>query len=122
MAKILVVDDALNVRTSLEKLLSEDGFETTTAADGDSALRVLDAERPDLILLDINVAGPVGFETLIRIKEAAPGIALILMLAYDWPAGDTVAAEFGVFDILIKPFDVAALKSLVRRALASGSG
>ena len=61
---ILIVDDEPSILQSLSGLLADEGFEITTAANGYEALKIIDAESPDLVLLDIWMPGIDGIETL----------------------------------------------------------
>ena len=66
MAKVLVVDDEKNLRTLYETELAEEGHTVILASDGKEALRLLETERPDLVVLDIRMPGLDGLETMGR--------------------------------------------------------
>lgn len=118
---LLVVDDDPDIAeiVSFAARMSWPECQVTTAANGVEALAAIDAELPDLIVLDVGLPPPDGFEVcrLIRAKSTAP----ILMLTVRTAMIDKIRAfDFGADDYLTKPFDhlelIARLRSLVRRA------
>jgi adenylate cyclase len=118
-AKILVVDDTpLNVKL-LAELLSAKGYQTVSATSGAEALQQLEAERPDLVLLDVMMPGMSGYEVC-RAIRADPGHAMlpvVLVTALD-PAKERVKGlEAGADDFLSKPVSQAELLARVRSLL-----
>src|ERR1035441_6246608 len=81
-ARILIVDDEAAIRESLDALLSMEGFNVTTAADGPLGLEQLSAGEFDLLLLDLALPGETGIELLPRILEMQPGLPVIMITAY----------------------------------------
>ena len=79
---ILIVDDEPSILQTLSGLLSDEGFEVTTAANGYEALKIIDAESPDLVLLDIWMPGIDGIETLKEIKKGNPTIQVIIITGH----------------------------------------
>ena len=79
---ILIVDDEPSILHSLSGLLSDEGFEVTTAANGYEALKIIEAESPDLVLLDIWMPGIDGIETLKEIKKENPTIQVIIITGH----------------------------------------
>jgi len=69
---ILIVDDETTILQSLSGILSDEGYETLTATNGYEALKIIEAESPDLVLLDIWMPGMDGLETLQEIKRTNP--------------------------------------------------
>jgi len=118
-AKILVVDDvALNVKL-LADLLGAKGYRTCTAASGQEALAVLDAERPDLVLLDVMMPGMSGYEVCAAIR-AAPAHAMlpvVLVTALDPAQERAKGLDAGADDFLSKPVSQAELLARVRSLL-----
>ncbi|MFH1007988.1 MAG: response regulator [Candidatus Latescibacterota bacterium] len=103
--KVLVVDDELEICNLLSKFLTEKGDQVVTAADGEEALAKVERERPQMVLLDIDMPGMNGMEVLRRIKEMDDGIGVIMT---SMARGmDTVeqALRMGVNDYLTKPID-----------------
>jgi two-component system cell cycle response regulator len=119
-ARILVVDDVEpNVRL-LEAKLTLEYYEVLTAHDGLSALQVANAERPDIILLDVMMPGMDGFETCRRLKAdpVTRHIPVVLVTALDGREDKIRGLEAGADDFVTKPIDdvilFARVKSLVR--------
>ena len=71
MSRILVVDDEPHLRSALQRILLREGYEVTTAADGETALSLVDAQKPDVVLLDIMMPGIGGREVCRRIREGS---------------------------------------------------
>ncbi len=79
---ILIVDDEPSILNSLSGLLSDEGFEIITASNGYEALKIVDVESPDLVLLDIWMQGIDGIETLKEIKKDNPHIQVIIITGH----------------------------------------
>ena len=77
--KILIVDDEQSIVQSLSGLLSDEGFQVSTAVNGYEALKIIDSESPDVVLLDIWMPGMDGIETLREIKKYNPHIQVIII-------------------------------------------
>ena len=81
MQKILVVEDEINLRRSIEEILSKEGYAVVSASDGEEALSVVERERPDLILLDLVLPKKDGFSVLktLRENEATAKIPVVVL-------------------------------------------
>jgi len=79
---ILIVDDEPSILQSLSGLLSDEGFEVATASNGYEALKIIDKESPDLVMLDIWMPGMDGIETLKAIKQDNPLIQVIIITGH----------------------------------------
>ena len=119
-ARILVVDDVEpNVRL-LEAKLTLEYYEVLTAMDGQTAIEIASAERPDIILLDVMMPGMDGFETCRRLKAdpVTRHIPVVLVTALDGREDKIRGLEAGADDFVTKPIDdvilFARVKSLVR--------
>ncbi len=115
--KILIVDDELSVRTSLEEWFLEDGFIVEVAESGEHALKKMHAGPYDIILLDIKMPGMDGITLQKKIKEIDPQAEIIIMTAYASVETAVEALKMGAFDYVTKPFDPDDLSQLVRNAL-----
>jgi class 3 adenylate cyclase len=118
-AKILVVDDvALNVKL-LADLLGAKGYRTCVAASGAEALAVLDAERPDLVLLDVMMPGMSGYEVCeaIRANPAHAMLPIVLVTALDPAKERAKGLDAGADDFLTKPVSQHELLARVRSLL-----
>ena len=116
-AKILVVDDEHLIRWSLEQSLRKQGYEVQTAASGEEALRQLQEETPDLMLLDIQLPGMDGLEVLSRAKEFDEELIVIMVTALGVLETAVKAMRMGAHDYINKPFNLDELAIIVRKAL-----
>lgn len=115
-AKILVVDDEPQIRRVLRSTLSTRGYVITEAAGGDAALESFRKERPDLVLLDMNMPGMDGIEVCREIRRSSE--AAIIMLTVRSAERDKVAAlDAGADDYVVKPFSIEELLARIRAAL-----
>ncbi len=120
LARILIVEDSPDIVALLERVLREQGYDTMTAADGESALARAATQRPDLVVLDVGLPGRNGFEVAAELRRR--GIAApVLMLTARSAVSDRIAGlDAGADDYLAKPFDpdelVARVRALLRRA------
>ncbi len=122
--KVLAVDDDRDLLELIGFALAQAGFLVVKAVDGPSAVRVFDAEAPDLVVLDINMPGASGFQVCeaIRARSRVP----VMMLTVRSEEEDLVKAlELGADDYLTKPFSpktlLARIRALLRRAGMEGS-
>ena len=113
----LVVDDDEGIRQMLAAVLSKEGFEVATAADGQEAVAAFAARRPAVVLMDIRMPRMSGLQALSEIRKIDRSAAVILMTAYAQVETAVQAIKDGAFDYIIKPFDIAEVKLLVGRAL-----
>jgi two-component system, OmpR family, KDP operon response regulator KdpE len=115
-ANILVVDDEPQIRRVLRSTLSTQGYVITEAKTGEEALESLRRERPDLVLLDMNMPGMGGVETCREIRRGFD--APIIMLTVRNAERDKVAAlDAGADDYVVKPFGIGELLARIRAAL-----
>jgi DNA-binding NtrC family response regulator len=114
---LLVVDDEKIVRESLTKWFLEDGFIVGAAEDAQSALRQLQTQRWDIILLDIKMPGMDGMELQQRIREIDPLASVIFITAHASVDTAVQALKSGAFDYVTKPVDPDYLSHLIRNAV-----
>ncbi len=103
---VLIVDDEPAILQSLGGLLSDEGFEVLTAPNGYEALKVLDEESPDLVLLDIWMPGIDGIETLTQIKKDHPHIQVIIITGHGTIETAVQATKLGAYDLFEKPLSI----------------
>jgi len=114
---ILVVDDELIVRESLTKWFREDGFRVDAAPDGSAALKKLQTETWNLLLVDIKMPGMDGMELLHRVKRMNPSIVVIIITAFATVETAVRALKEGAYDYITKPIDPDYLNHIVINAL-----
>jgi DNA-binding response OmpR family regulator len=114
--KVLVVEDDLTLRETLEYNLVRQGYEVHTSADGRAALQIARQERPDLILLDVMLPGLDGFEVcrVLRQEMSAP---ILMLTARDEEVDKVVGLEIGADDYMTKPFSMRELLARVKAQL-----
>ena len=117
MTKVLVADDERGVCEALAAVLEREGYEPLTAGSGQEALALIARERPAAVLLDVQMPGMDGLETLRRIKTDWPQTVVIVMTAYGTMGTAMAAMDAGAFEYLGKPLELQALRALLRRAL-----
>lgn len=115
--KILVVDDTPKNVKLLNDILTVRGFDVVTAASGEEALEKIDAENPELVLLDVMMPGMSGHETLKKIKEKRNGTQVILITAHASFQDAVSAIKLGAYDYLTKPINIGQLEATVNRAM-----
>ena len=118
-AVVVVVDDQQNNRDLLERLLSLEGYQVHTAADGDSGLKAIEQYSPDLILLDVQMPGPDGFEVCRRLKHnpATRLTPVVLITGLQAREHRIEGINAGADDFLTKPFDIEQLRARLRSLL-----
>jgi len=114
---ILIVDDEPSILKSLSGLLSDEGFEVQTATNGYEALKIIDAESPDLVLLDIWMPGIDGIETLKEIKKNNPYIQVIIISGHGTIETAVKATKLGAFDLIEKPLSIDKVIVAINNAL-----
>ena len=118
---ILVIDDELLIRWSLNETLSEAGHSVTEAVDRASAIEALQTrpQPPDVVLLDYRLPDSDDLGLLTAIRQMAPGAQVIMMTAFGTPEMARHALELGAYRVISKPFEVRELAALVEQAHAS---
>ena len=116
---ILIVDDELHNRKLLEKLLRSDGYQTCVAASGEEALRAIDVQAPDLILLDIMMPGIDGYAlaALLKSRPETADIPIIMVTALIDRSTRVAGLKAGAEEFLTKPVDRTELCLRVRNLL-----
>ena len=109
--KVLIVDDEPNIVAALEYLLQRSGYEVRAAANGDQALRQVEAFAPDLVLLDVMMPQKSGYEVCQRIRERADwrAVKIIMLSARGREAEVSKGLSLGADLYITKPFSNAEL-------------
>jgi two-component system response regulator HydG len=116
-ARILVVDDEESHRIMLGAVLQEEGYEVVEAADGAEAVRAVERNPFDLVLLDVRMAAMDGIEALTEIRKISPFVPVLMMTAFASVKTAVDALKAGAFEYLTKPLDIEELKILIEKAL-----
>ncbi len=115
---ILVIDDEVSIRESLETLLGLEGYSVRMALDGEEGLRTLDQDNFDLVLLDLALPGQSGMEILPQIRERYPELPVIMITAYGTVHNVVEAIRAGAENFVQKPWDNEKLLADIRSAIA----
>jgi len=119
---VLIIDDERPLSELLGVLFEREGYRTIRAGSGEEGLERFDAERPDVVLTDLNMPGIDGLEVLRQVKTRAVAtgrdVPVILLTAYGSVSTAVQAMREGAFDYVAKPFHNDELRLIVRKALA----
>ncbi len=119
--QVLVVDDELDIRTLLQEILSEEGYQVTVAADADEARAAWVDDKLDLVLLDIWMPGTDGITLLREWSDGKPLTCPVVMMSGHGSVETAVeATRLGAFDFVEKPLSLAELLRTVERAINEG--
>jgi DNA-binding response OmpR family regulator len=116
-ARVLVIDDEIDVRQLLAMALSQDGFEVEMAGSGPAALELLKTRKFNLAITDLMMPGMDGVATLVALKKAAPAMEVIVATGFSTVETAIACMRQGAFDYIKKPFNLAELKLRLDRAL-----
>jgi DNA-binding response OmpR family regulator len=117
-AKVLIVDDEPDVLLTLRMILEAEGFVPLLAADGETALRRVDTERPDLVVLDIMMPVLDGWFVLAELGGRATRPSVVVCSAKSETADRAKARELGADEFIAKPFEPDDLVGVIRGVLA----
>ncbi len=115
--KILVVDDEEDIRSLLQEILSDEGYDVEVAADANEARSARTRQQPDLILLDIWMPDVDGITLLREWTDNAPSCPVVMMSGHGTIETAVEATRLGAFDFVEKPLSIAKLLRTVERAL-----
>ena len=119
--RILIVDDEENTRIGLTKLLTQEGFEVDSAANGSEALDYLDRERFSLVISDINMPEMNGLVFLRELSRKFPSTSVIMITAYGGVESYLEAMNLGAYEYLHKPVRLDELRSIMKKIFNGGS-
>ncbi len=118
-AHILIVDDDSRVTSALRRTLAYEGYQVSSASDGEGALAIARTKSPDLVILDLMLPGIDGLEVCRRLRAVDDDITVLMLTARDAVADRVAGLETGADDYLVKPFALeellARIKALLRR-------
>lgn len=117
MSKILVVDDEVQIRTLLSRMLELEGYEVCQAGDCRTALKQLEFQSPDVVLCDVFLPDGNGVDLVSSVKKTTPNVEIILLTAYGNIPDGVQAIKNGAFDYITKGDDNNKIIPLVSRAV-----
>jgi DNA-binding response OmpR family regulator len=124
-SRVLVVDDDPTVSDVVRRYLEQEGHHVRLAADGSAGLAAVQAQCPDLVVLDVMMPGLSGIEVCQRLRRQAPGLPIVMLTALGDEADRIVGLEVGADDYVTKPFSprelMLRIRSVLRRAGAAGT-
>ncbi|MBW3661791.1 MAG: response regulator transcription factor [Actinobacteria bacterium] len=120
--QILVVDDDRAVRESLRRALELHDYDVILAADGMEALQQVQRQRPDAIILDVNMPGADGFAVARRLRHGGDDVPILMLTARDDVPDRVTGLEAGADDYLVKPYALDELLARVRALLRRAGG
>jgi len=116
VAHVLIVDDELNIRRVLAAMLKREGYEVTTAADGEQALAVLQRAPVHVVVTDLVMPRMGGLDLLKRVAADYPDVPVIVITAHASVDTAVAALKSGAFDYITKPFEQDELKKVIAKA------
>lgn len=114
MKRVLVVDDRMDIGNLLFEVLNDE-FDVKLAYSGEEALKVSEEFRPDIILLDINLSGMSGIDTLPYLKSIVPGCRIIMLTGSTGRFVIDRAISLGASGYISKPFDIIKMKEMLKK-------
>ncbi|MCP4502479.1 MAG: sigma-54-dependent Fis family transcriptional regulator [Deltaproteobacteria bacterium] len=117
MARILIVDDEKNIRTTLRRALDLEGIEADVAEDAGTALQKVKDDPPELILLDLKLPDRSGLEVLEELNKAEVRPAVVMMSGHGTLEAAIAATRLGALDFLEKPLEMERMLLTVKNAL-----
>lgn len=118
---IVLVEDEKNTREGVKKFLEGLDYDVLVAESGESALPLIEKERPDIVLTDLRLPGMDGLKLLEEIVSKFPETAVIMLTAYGTVENAVKAMKLGAFHYLMKPINIHELEFLIKKALTSQS-
>jgi two-component system nitrogen regulation response regulator NtrX len=115
--RILVVDDEQGIRAALGQLLEYEGYDVRTAKSATEGLAEFEKWRPELVFMDVKMAGMDGIEALRRIKQVDGSVSVVMISGHATIQTAVEATQLGAYDILEKPLDTDRILVLLRNAL-----
>ncbi|HTY22268.1 MAG TPA: response regulator [Desulfomonilaceae bacterium] len=114
--RLLLVDDEIPFTANLSKLLSRRGYDVSVVNDGKSALRIIEEQKFDVVILDQKMPGMDGITTLREIKKKRPHMEVIILTGYG--SGDSAldGLQLGAYDYTMKPIQLSDLEEKIGQA------
>ena len=117
LAKILLVEDEIEILDAITEFLEREGYAVIRAVEGEEALRRVENERPDLVLLDVGLPGLSGLDVLRRLRDDHPRVPVVMLTGLNDEAQARRTLQMGAVDYISKPFDLGHLSRVVLAAI-----
>src|SRR4051794_35564326 len=117
MPTLLVIDDEAGIRFTIREVLQSPELRVLTAEDSQEGLRLTREESPDVVLLDIRLAGESGLEIFHELRAIDPKLLVVFITGHGTAETAIEAMKLGAFDYLVKPLDLSELHQVVEQAL-----
>ncbi|MEK6645412.1 MAG: response regulator [Candidatus Firestonebacteria bacterium] len=117
MYNILIIDDEQEMIDALRNILEQDGYTVTATTDGVSALKKVENNNFDVVLLDVRIPGMDGIQILEQIKKTNKNLPVIMVTGYGDTKTSVQAMKLGAFDYISKPFNYEELINLIEKAV-----
>ena len=121
MKNVLVIDDDEKICWAFKQFLEDEGYCPITANNAEEGLRCIASDKPDVVLLDVNLPGMSGLEALAEIKTQHPSVIVVIITAYDDVETTVEAMRLHAFDFVPKPIDLDVVRSVLDRAFRTQS-
>lgn len=118
MAKILVVDDNDYTRLMLQGILVSEGHEVVNAKDGEELIEAYNANKPDVVMLDVVMPNVDGITAAKELLQEHPDAKIIIESAQHVSQLQKQAEEIGIIGYVTKPFDVESISAIIKKALS----
>jgi len=120
--RVLIVDDEEEFVNPLVERLNLRGFEARGVTTGEEALRLIDGNQFDVVLLDVKMPGLGGLDVIRSIREKYPRLQVILLTGHTSVQDERTGQELGCFEYLIKPVNIDQLVEIFHRACGQNRG
>lgn len=117
--RILAVDDEESIREFLEIMLKKEGYDVTTAADGQQAIDILKKKSFDMVISDMQMPNVTGMELLKHVKDNYPDLVFMIITAFGTTESAVEAMKLGAYDYITKPFKIDEVRIVIGNALRS---
>ncbi len=119
--RILLVEDEASVRDAVARILANYGHEVVAAADGPEGLLYFKRGGFDIVMTDLGLPGPSGWEVAKAVREISPDTPVVLLSGWDVSPGDKDLKESGVARVLAKPVSVKDMLMVITELVSGGS-
>jgi len=114
--KILLIDDEKELVETLSERIRMRDHKSDVALDGEEALKQMDDDLPDVVVLDLKMPGIDGMEVLRRIRKAYPNVQVIMLTGHGSDKDEKEARKLGAFEYLQKPVEIETLMKKIKKA------